>query len=52
MKGKPKNWFSEFHEQSMHPTVTVHEQEIDRPKLILPDGTELVAKKPIGFRPK
>lgn len=48
----PKFIYSEYHETALHPTVTVHEQEIDRPKLILPDGTELVAKKPIGFRPK
>lgn len=49
---KPRGWYSEWHETAMHPTVTVVETEKDRPTLYLPDGTEMVAKPQIGFRPR
>jgi hypothetical protein len=51
-KDKPRGWYSEWHEQVLHPTVTVHEQEQEPARLVLPDGKELVAKKQIGFRPR
>lgn len=50
MKDKPRGWYSEWHETPIHPTVTVHEVERDRPALYLPDGTRLEAKAPLGFR--
>lgn len=50
MKDKPRGWYSEWHEQPLHPTITVQEQEVERPTLHLPDGRTLVAKTPLGFR--
>lgn len=47
---KPRGWFSEYHEQVMHPSITVIETEKDLPRLVLPDGTELVGVREIGFR--
>ena len=50
---KPKGWFSEYHEQPIHPTITVVQDEpASVPRLILPDGREMVAKKTVGFRPR
>lgn len=50
---RPKAIYSEYHEVAMSPTITVYETDVENPpRLVLPDGTELVASKDeIGFRP-
>lgn len=49
---KPQAIYSEYHETAMSPTITVIETEKDPPKPILPNGTELVGVRELGFRPK